>query len=392
MPPLAPIALTRVDAEATGYATFQSHNQKLVETRHGLFAAYIRTRNADFTAQTWRLVRSTDGGRTFSTLYEAVHATNPPTLEADSRGNLYLIRVDLVSGDAALYIFQAERRFRDPRIILLPGGAAGKYAACLDERRNSLYFLAHSGRFFRVGLPEGAVERIELIKDGPDAHLQYPSLALDEAGRLHAAWTTVRRGEYLYWDIHHMLSEDGGHTWHNMGGGELDLPVVADQHGRALRITRDDEFAIHTWLSGFATAGGKAHFVYLAQSKPARQRYLRYDIATGKLEVDTSDTLRGGRIHIQSLDGLLTTDRGKLYCVGGDGGRLACLVSFDNGTTWREHARSEQRFTLYAIGGPRQAARSGEVIGMFTDYVEEAEGAARKPMVYFFRIPPAQNR
>jgi hypothetical protein len=78
--------------------------------------------------------------------------------------------------------------------------------------------------------------------------------------------------------------------------------------------------------------------------------------------------------------------------VGGDGGRLACLVSFDNGTTWREHARSEQRFTLYAIGGPRQAARSGEVIGMFTDYVEEAEGAARKPMVYFFRIPPAQNR
>ena len=39
---LAPIELTCVDRQATGYATFQSHNQKVLSNRRGIFMTYIR--------------------------------------------------------------------------------------------------------------------------------------------------------------------------------------------------------------------------------------------------------------------------------------------------------------------------------------------------------------
>ena len=46
------IELVCVDEEATGYATFQSHNQKVVANRHGIFMSHIRSRNEPYTAPT----------------------------------------------------------------------------------------------------------------------------------------------------------------------------------------------------------------------------------------------------------------------------------------------------------------------------------------------------
>ncbi len=69
------------DNDAFGWGTFQSHNQKVVYNRNGIFMTHIRDRNEDYTAQTWRLSWSTDGGRTFASIHEATDATNPPVLE-----------------------------------------------------------------------------------------------------------------------------------------------------------------------------------------------------------------------------------------------------------------------------------------------------------------------
>ncbi|MDP7254340.1 MAG: hypothetical protein QGF00_32375, partial [Planctomycetota bacterium] len=89
------IDIVCVDDDAFGYATFQSHNQKVVENRNGIFITHLNKRlNEAYTAQRWRLSRSTDGGRTFVTLWEAVDATNAPVLETDAADNLYLIRAD----------------------------------------------------------------------------------------------------------------------------------------------------------------------------------------------------------------------------------------------------------------------------------------------------------
>src|SRR5690349_80999 len=73
---LTRIELTCVDPAATGYGTFQSHNQKVVANRRGYFMTHIRTRNEAYTAQQWRLSWSRDGGRSFETLYQDTHATN----------------------------------------------------------------------------------------------------------------------------------------------------------------------------------------------------------------------------------------------------------------------------------------------------------------------------
>lgn len=51
-----------------------------------------------------------------------------------------------------------------------------------------------------------------------------------------------------------------GKSWKNLDGGPLKLPVVADDGGPADRITLDDEFESHTWLSSFLVKGGKTHF------------------------------------------------------------------------------------------------------------------------------------
>ena len=49
---LTPIDVTLVDGDATGYATFQSHNQKVAWNERGIFITHIRTRNEAYTAQT----------------------------------------------------------------------------------------------------------------------------------------------------------------------------------------------------------------------------------------------------------------------------------------------------------------------------------------------------
>ena len=228
---LVPIEVVCVDSEATGYATFQSHNQKILSNRHGIFMTHLRSRNEKYTAQTWRLSRSVDGGRSFTVVYEDTHATNPPVLETDEAGNVYLVRVDFRDGNAYLYRFLAASDFRDPAVSTIPGGAAGKYAMRYDPTRRQLLFFSHNNTFHVVGLDGNVRKRVQLLKPGPHAVLQYPLLDMDPEGVLHAAWTTQKRGVYMYWDIHHMLSPDGGTTWQNLDGTELSLPVVADDAG-----------------------------------------------------------------------------------------------------------------------------------------------------------------
>jgi len=72
--------------------------------------------------------------------------------------------------------------------------------------------------------------------------------------------------------------------------------------------------------------------------------------------------------------------------VGRDAGsnRLVCLVSDDNGNTWRDHAVSDVLINPYAIGGCRKVTADGWIIGSFTDQTPEGGGK-----VYFFRIPAA---
>ncbi|NLC57217.1 MAG: hypothetical protein GX774_10300 [Armatimonadetes bacterium] len=390
MPGLTTVETVCVDREATGYATFQSHNQKVVSNRNGLFMAYLRSRNEAYTAQQWRLVRSTDGGKHWTTLYEATHATNPPALETDAQGNLYLVRPDFLDGHAYLYRFHAASGYREPLVSRIANGAAGKFALCLDPIRRQLYYFAHNDTFHVVGL-DGSVRRsYRILQPGTHAILQYPHLSLDRDGTLYAAWTTQKHGVYLYWDIHYMRSRDGGQSWQKLDGTSLSLPVVADNTGPAEGIIREDEYPVHTWLSSFLVRAGKLHFVYQAWTQPARQYYLRYDLATGQREVEHSPEWGGETIRVAGLDGFLASSaaapNAPLYVVHNQNGRIACLVSHDHGVTWRDHALSRQRFGPYAISGCREITADGYLIGAFTDRGASTDDILARCPVYFIKI------
>lgn len=401
------IFLTLVDDPVIHYATFQSHNQKVVEAGGLIYISHLRTRNEAYTEQTWRLSVSKDRGASFKTLAEQTDATNPPVLECDPQGNLFLIRVDFVSGDAFLDRWEAGQvrswAYKDqgkpptPKTTRIAGGAAGKYAAEIDTARKQLYFFSHNNTFHRISLDGTLIDSRQLITAGPHGLLQYPHLSLNPHGQLHLAWTTQKHGEYLYWDIHHAFSEDGGDSFCSWlptsdgGRAKLRLPIVADETGDALRITLDDEFEVHTWLaSGLATAE-HWHGLYLAQTNPVRQHYIRYDLKTGKKQIDRYPEVAGESINLRGLDGYLVsdaTDPNRLFVLGNDSGHLACLVSQDAGQTWHDYARTEDTYGLYSIGGFRRLTSDGAIFGTFTDQQSPEEITDRKSKVYFFRIEP----
>lgn len=385
-----------VDGEAAHGATFQSHNQKVVSNRRGIFLTHIRTRNAKMTAQQWRLSWSRDGGRTFNTLFEAIDATNPPAIETDSHDNIYLGRPDFVSFEVVLYRFLAAEDYRTPHITRVPKSAAGKYAMALDESRGHVYFHSHSDAFLRFGLDGALQANCLLLKKGKTAVQEYPHLHLAADGTLHTAWTSLfvpPTGRWTYWGIHHAQSSDGGSSWKTFGGVPLPLPIIADETGPSDRVTLDDEFQSSTWLANTLSKNGKTHFIYAARTEPPRQHHIRYDSAIGRREFDHQPELRGKTLAVNVGNGFFATSQleptSPLFVVGYTVGapvRIACLRSDDNGNTWRDHAASEPFAQPYAVGGCREVTAAGEIIGTFTEVVHAATDERSRGRVHFFRI------
>jgi len=398
LPGLTRIQLVCVDERATGYGTFQSHNQKVVSNAQGIFMTHIRTRNEPYTAQAWRLTWSTNGGASFSTLYEATNATSAPVLETDAQDNLYLARPDFVDGHAYLYRFFATNGYQQPLLTRITNGSAGKYSMVLDPSRQQLSYFAHNNTFHQIGTDGAVRTSVQLVQAGQSAALQYPLLFLDADRVLHAAWTTQAHGRYLYWDIHYMQSPDGGTRWRKMDGTKLTAPVIADQNGPADRITLDDEFESHTWLSSFLIKDGKAHFLYLTQASPPRQHYLRYDLKSARRDLDFQPEFKGKNISLRSLDGFFASRASvpgsTLYCISRDAkeSRIACLASDDNGATWHDYAMSELVQSPYAIGGCREITSDGFIIGSFTEQAAGDAVPGASPKVHFFKIEARANR
>ena len=403
-PPRAEIEVTLVDKEAIGYGTFQNHNQKVVQNQGGIFMTHIRSRNEPYTAQQWRLSRSIDGGKTFSTVHEATHATNPPVLETDADGNVYLVRVDWTEGNGYLYRFKAPD-YAKPEVTAIPGAAAGKYAMLLDRQRRQLYFFAHNDTFHVIGLDGKMKSSRTLTRSGKRAMVQYPQLALAADGTLHAPWTSQDVGRYCYRSVQHIQSADGGASWQRMDGTSLEMPVVADETGPSQRISLDDEFEDHSWLCSCLPKQGKVHFLYSTSSSSKKSRkgrrkrinYVRCSAKTGKKDFHRTGEFRGKRIRLNKWNGFLATCRREpefpLFAVMADDERLACLVSHDNGQTWLDHALGGTTYTdCYSIGGCREVSDGGYILGSFTDRVQSPLDPKGVCPVYFFRIQTRAKR
>ena len=386
------VEVTCVDDRACGYGTFQSHNQKAVSNKYGIFMTYLREDNEKDPKKpnVWRLMRSEDGGKTFSVVYEGRKNCRAPCIETDRRGDLHLAHPEYGSStrrrkEFLFYRFSAAKKYKAPRISIFPDvGCAAKYAMAHDAKRKQFYIATQYGQLLTVDENGKLLAKRAVLKSsGPKAGTQYPLLQVDRSGRLHHAWTTVKLGAPIYWDIHYMLSDNGGAVWWNLKRKRLKTPIVPDNTGPTLRVSLDDEFEAGTWLSNFMAKDGKLHFIYHAHTKPSRQHYMRYDIATGRRDMHLQSQFKGKTITLSGTSGFFASrsakPRSPLYCVIQDHGHIACLISDDNGTTWRDHAKSKERFGIYALGGAREVTADGYIIGSFT------QGGK----VHFFRIRAA---
>lgn len=84
------ITLTRLATGCSHYATFQSHNQKVLQTSHGIFVTHFTRYDQRAFRCRWRLLRSTDGGSSFELLYESglLGGNKPPCIEEGEDGDL----------------------------------------------------------------------------------------------------------------------------------------------------------------------------------------------------------------------------------------------------------------------------------------------------------------
>ncbi|MBT3200053.1 MAG: hypothetical protein HN350_09065 [Phycisphaerales bacterium] len=382
-----------VDDNACGFATFQSHNQKLVSNANGIFMTYLKEDNEKDPVKpnVWRLMRSIDGGKTFTVAYEGRNGCRAPCIETDRAGNLYLAHPDYGTKakrkrEFHFYRFSAAGKYKTPGISIFPDvGCASKYAMAHDAKHKRFYIATQYGQLLTVG-ENGKLlsKRSVLNARGPKGCTQYPLLQVDRTGKLHHAWTTVQRGKPVYWDIHYMLSPDGA-AWFNLKRKKLKTPIVPDNTGPTLRVSLDDEFEPNTWLSNFMARDGKVHFIYHARTKPSRQHYMRYDIASGRRDIHLQSRFKGETITLAGVSGFFASESARpqstLYCVIQQRGHIAALASNDNGKTWRDHAKSKTAYRPYALGGAREITADGHIIGSFT----------QGEKVYFLRISAEQE-
>ena len=386
---LVEVILTRVEENCSGYATFQSHNQKVVSNENGIFMTYTWQFDQQTWYANWRLARSTDGGRTFTTIFTSPEmGTNAPCIETDEKGDILLICTDYNHPSLPFYFyrFEAEKNYTDPFSRKINTGASGKFAMFLDRESNLIYLFNHYGRLYvRNATTGGYVREKEVMEfSGENATTQYPHVFVSPDGMLHHAWTTSYTERYLYWDIHYAQSPNGGATWYTAAGKKLPHGFLPDHAGPADQIILPDEFLYHTWLSNMIVKDGKVHFAYLAQTPEFRQHYVRLDLETGEIDRRVQPVFRGETIELRGLDGFFATGPGSapLYYVGAaNGTRIGALVSHDNGDTWHDAALSGPvPNAIYSVGGCRELTPEG-IIGSYTS----SYGGRGDP--YFIRIP-----
>lgn len=380
----APVELrfTEVASSTSTYATFQSHNQKILETPDGIFLTYVSSQDTDGSS-TWVLARSVDGGASFSTVWTATAGTNVPTLESDASGDLYLIHSEsylLPDQPATIYHFTAGSDYTEPEIWSVPGGSGSKFTTLLDREREQIYLATYwdelDQNFFVIGLDGAVRSSLRLQQPGALGAVQYPLLAMS-GETLYAAWTTdPLDGSIYYRGAQLMRSPDGGLSWELLDGTPLETPVIADEEGPTHDVVLDDELDVDTWLYGFLPTERAVHLLYYARPPVSRQHYVRFDAATGERDLDVFPTFSGDTLGISSWDGFLTAgagaSAGDLFAVGSNGAdRLTVLTSADEGESWQDCATSPavpSTHGIYAIGGARTLTEDGRLLGTFTRY------------------------
>jgi hypothetical protein len=386
-----------VEKNVHRYATFQSHNQKIVKNASGIFMVYVSYGTSEtFFPSHYLLRRSVDNGVHWTTIFEETCGTHPPALETDSHNNVYIVRSNRPTDtNGYLYRFLAADNYASHTTVILPNGGGQKFSLLLDETRQQLYY-AVAGfeqapwrmRFFTISTSTWAITSSRIITTrGVSADAHYPLMSLD-GGNLYFAWTCVRPGEMTYWSIHFMLSKDGARTWQKADGTPISIPVIADESGPTDTLTPAPDPKFSRWASSIIVKNGKLFMFYRDSGqvapKPTVEHMIRFDLATARIDLDTSPWIADG-VSLQNIDGFFASAAGQpLFAVTASiDNRLTVIKSLDNGVTWHIVAQSNNYpRILYAISGCRTITNDGYLIGHFT-HAQDTKDVVANTMNFF---------
>lgn len=385
------------DVSTPAYGTFSSHNQRVVETPHGIFMTFqVNEKDAEHNGD-WKLVRSQNRGASWTQVYSDL-GTRPPAVLADNEGNVHLVTSDPDFETLHIYSFSASTGYGLAAHHTYAGvRCAAKFTALYDPTWNNVYVGTQFGRFLAIWLQTyGIMHDYQVFEDQPNhsphATAQYPQLGLDDAGNIHFAMTTSNLTDtHVYRNILHVFASplpNGQLMWSRIprpgesGAQGVPTPIQPDENGDALEINDSDErgqpSVVSVHLSNFMPKGNMVHFFYTVVREGVpdwRTHYKRINRWTGAVEVDLDgDTtpIAGESIVLRPYGGFFSTDsivdpNTPLYLTSGerDRGQIGVLVSHDNGSTWGDYAVTDVGPMSWSnISGSQYS--NGRILAAFT--------------------------
>jgi hypothetical protein len=197
------------------------------------------------------------------------------------------------------------------------------------------------------------------------------------------AWTTSNPNNPKgYYDIHYIISPDGGQTWYGKTGAISSWPILAGDDGVGWQLLDSSEYnsGANTytndtnWLANIYVQDGHLYFIYRHQGSYALYRRVtpRW---TGSGYTMTNDVgpvtvgLADGNGAFFSGNG--TTGSQIFLTSDAPGGTSIKTVSSTNdGQTWNTYATSPPTATsVYATSGGHDLGPGGTIIGAYTDEI-----------------------
>jgi len=201
-----PLTFTKLDnlpGEPNTDVTFQSHNQKVISNAYGTFAT---SGDAGGNAP-MVLWRSTDGGQTFTAVYQRDLSVNPPTIEAAKDSNIYLIYPETDNSRTCFQKFSASNGFSSPILTktYTQAYSAGKFASVYDPGRRVFYHATQWGYIYGIN-ENGDVTSVskQVFTSGLSSNPSYPHLFIDDSGDVHYAMTTADDDSSPYQTIRYL--------------------------------------------------------------------------------------------------------------------------------------------------------------------------------------------
>ena len=277
--------------------------------------------------------RSTDGGSRFSHVFQiGIGGHYPPSLETDSAGDVLVVVNDAGSTDGAWVYKLPARHWNRPKLMgTLTYGYDDKFSTAYDVAGQSAssggtYWEMHGGdgptnnhyvmvatRAAAAGWGGGPVNTrctsgrqqncyfwLADADSGPLAppggvFAHYPHIYFDRSGSCPngqtgrcdlamIAWTTTDQScsAYGYYDIHYLISPDGGATWYGRDGAipYANFPILAGDDGPGWQLLDSTEYNSSrntcrndaNWLANVYIQDGHLFFIYRHRGSRALYR------------------------------------------------------------------------------------------------------------------------